>query len=438
MFDNIIPNKINGTRDFFGKELEKRNYLINKIVNVYKKYGFEELKTPIFEDINLLRNVYGDEGNKLMYKILKSGLENDDIVDYCKKHELEKNDNNNEDILHYLIDKCLRYDLTLPFMRYICNNYTNVNFPFKRYQVDTVFRADRPQKGRFREFYQCDIDIIGTDSLLCEVELLQIVVEVFKELGIKNYKIKLNNRSLLNDISKICGLDDNFTKFYILVDKIDKIGLEKFFEEIKKLNINDDKFNILKDIYNNNSNLEYLEDILKKNNIDLDNLNNLKDVYALLKTFKFNLKNVCIDFTLARGLGYYTGSIFEVVLEDINIGSVIGGGRYDYFANKLNDNNLKAIGLSFGIDRLLVALEELKLFPDEIHKKNRLLVLNTKNNKFDIDLIEKLREVYIVDYYYNGNDDIKKQMKFANKKEYNFVLIDNNIKDMSTGEQYEI
>ena len=428
MFEDIIPNKINGTRDFFGKELEKKNYLINKIVNIYKKYGFEELKTPIFEDINLLRNVYGDEGNKLMYKILKSGLEEKDV----------KNITNNDDILHNLVDKCLRYDLTLPFMRYVCNNFNNIIFPFKRYQVDSVFRADRPQKGRFREFYQCDIDIIGTDSLLCEIELLQVVAEVFKELGIKNYKIKLNNRGLLNDITKICDLEDNFTKFYILVDKIDKIGLEKFFEEIKNLNIKEDKFKILKDIYNNNSNLEYLGNIFIKNNINLDNLNNLKNVYDLLKNFNFDLKNIIIDFTLARGLGYYTDTIFEVILEDVKIGSVVGGGRYDYFAKKLNNDNLKAIGLSFGIDRLLVALEELNLFPNKINKKNRLLVLNTNNNIFNIDLINKLREDYIIDYYYNSNDDIKKQMKFANKKGYNYVLIDNNIKDMISGEQCQL
>ena len=428
MFEDIIPNKINGTRDFFGKELEKRNYLIDKIVNIYKKYGFEELKTPIFEDINLLRNVYGDEGNKLMYKILKSGLEEKDVKDIT----------NNDDILHNLVDKCLRYDLTLPFMRYICNNFNNIIFPFKRYQVDSVFRADRPQKGRFREFYQCDIDIIGTDSLLCEIELLQVVAEVFKELGIKNYKIKLNNRGLLNDITKICDLEDNFTKFYILVDKIDKIGLEKFFEEIKNLNIKEDKFKILKDIYNNNSNLEYLGNIFIKNNINLDNLNNLKNVYDLLKNFNFDLKNIIIDFTLARGLGYYTDTIFEVILEDVKIGSVVGGGRYDYFAKKLNNDNLKAIGLSFGIDRLLVALEELNLFPNKINKKNRLLVLNTNNNIFNIDLINKLREDYIIDSYYNSNDDIKKQMKFANKKGYNYVLIDNNIKDMISGEQCQL
>lgn len=428
MFEDIIPNKINGTRDFFGKELEKRNYLIDKIINIYKKYGFEELKTPVFEDINLLRNVYGDEGNKLMYKILKSGLEEKNVNDI----------KDNDDILHNLVDKCLRYDLTLPFIRYVCNNFNNIIFPFKRYQVDSVFRADRPQKGRFREFYQCDIDIIGSDSLLCEVELLQVITDIFKELCIKNYKIKLNNRGLLNDIAKICDLEDNFTKFYILVDKIDKIGLEKFFEEIKKLNIKDDKFEILKDIYNNNSNLEYLDDIFSKNNINLDNLNNLRDVYNLLKSFNFDLKNIIIDFTLARGLGYYTGTIFEVVLEDVKIGSVVGGGRYDYFAKKLNNDNLKSIGLSFGIDRLLVALEELNLFPNEINKKNRLLVLNTNNNTFNIDLINKLRKDYIIDYYYNPNDNIKKQMKFANKKGYNYVLIDNNIKDMTTGEQCQL
>jgi histidyl-tRNA synthetase len=363
-----------------------------------------------------------------MYKILRSGLEEKDVKDIS----------DSGDILHNLVDKCLRYDLTLPLIRYVCNNFNNIIFPFKRYQVQPVFRADRPQKGRFREFYQCDIEIIGTDSLLCEIELLQVVAEVFKELGIKNYKIKLNNRGLLNDITKICDLEDNFTKFYILVDKIDKIGLEKFFEEIKNLNIKEDKFEILKDIYNNNSNLEYLSDIFIKNNINLDNLNNLKNVYDLLKNFNFDLKNIIIDFTLARGLGYYTDTIFEVILEDVKIGSVVGGGRYDYFAKKLNNDNLKAIGLSFGIDRLLVALEELNLFPNKINKKNRLLVLNTNNNIFNVDLINKVREDYIIDYYYNPNDDIKKQMKFANKKGYNYVLIDNNIKDMISGEQCQL
>ena len=359
MFEDIIPSKINGTRDFFGKELEKRNYLIKTITDVYKRYGFEELKTPVFEDIKLLRNVYGDEGNKLMYKILRSGLEEKDV----------KGITDSDDILHNLVDKCLRYDLTLPLIRYVCNNFNNIIFPFKRYQVQPVFRADRPQKGRFREFYQCDIDIIGSDSLLCEVELLQIVVDVFKELGIKNYKIKLNNRGLLNDIANLCGLKDDFTKFYILVDKIDKIGLDKFFEEIKKLDIKDDKFTVLESIYKNNYNLKYLEDIFRNNNVNFDNLNNLKDVYNLLKSFNFNLEDIDIDFTLARGLGYYTGSIFEVIIEDVKIGSVVGGGRYNYFADKLDNDNLIGIGLSFGVDRLLVALDELDIFPNEINKK---------------------------------------------------------------------
>ena len=423
MFEDIIPSKINGTRDFFGKELEKRNYLIKTITDVYKRYGFEELKTPVFEDIKLLRNVYGDEGNKLMYKILRSGLEEKDVKDIS----------DSDDILHNLVDKCLRYDLTLPLIRYVCNNFNNIIFPFKRYQVQPVFRADRPQKGRFREFYQCDIDIIGSDSLLCEVELLQIVVDVFKELGIKNYKIKLNNRGLLNDIANLCGLKDDFTKFYILVDKIDKIGLEKFFEEIKKLDIKDDKFKVLESIYKNNYNLKYLEDIFRNNNVNFDNLNNLKDVYNLLKSFNFNLEDIDIDFTLARGLGYYTGSIFEVIIEDVKIGSVVGGGRYNYFADKLDNDNLIGIGLSFVVDRLLVALDELDIFPNEINKKKKLLVLNTNNNIFNVELINKLRREYIVDYYYNEEDDIKKQMKFANRKGYDYVLVNNNIKDMSTG-----
>ena len=423
MFEDIIPSKINGTRDFFGKELEKRNYLIKTITDVYKRYGFEELKTPVFEDIKLLRNVYGDEGNKLMYKILRSGLEEKDV----------KGITDSDDILHNLVDKCLRYDLTLPLIRYVCNNFNNIIFPFKRYQVQPVFRADRPQKGRFREFYQCDIDIIGSDSLLCEVELLQIVVDVFKELGIKNYKIKLNNRGLLNDIANLCGLKDDFTKFYILVDKIDKIGLDKFFEEIKKLDIKDDKFTVLESIYKNNYNLKYLEDIFRNNNVNFDNLNNLKDVYNLLKSFNFNLEDIDIDFTLARGLGYYTGSIFEVIIEDVKIGSVVGGGRYNYFADKLDNDNLIGIGLSFGVDRLLVALDELDIFPNEINKKKKLLVLNTNNNIFNVELINKLRREYIVDYYYNEEDDIKKQMKFANRKGYDYVLVNNNIKDMSTG-----
>jgi len=423
MFEDIIPSKINGTRDFFGKELEKRNYLIKTITDVYKRYGFEELKTPVFEDIKLLRNVYGDEGNKLMYKILRSGLEEKDV----------KGITDSDDILHNLVDKCLRYDLTLPLIRYVCNNFNNIIFPFKRYQVQPVFRADRPQKGRFREFYQCDIDIIGSDSLLCEVELLQIVVDVFKELNIKNYKIKLNNRGLLNDIANLCGLKDDFTKFYILVDKIDKIGLDKFFEEIKNLNIKDDKFNVLESIYKNNYNLKYLEDIFRNNNVNFDNLNNLKDVYNLLKSFNFNLEDIDIDFTLARGLGYYTGSIFEVIIEDVKIGSVVGGGRYNYFADKLDNDNLIGIGLSFGVDRLLVALDELDIFPNEINKKKKLLVLNANNNIFNVELINKLRREYIVDYYYNADDDIKKQMKFANRKGYDYVLVNNNIKDMSTG-----
>jgi histidyl-tRNA synthetase len=426
--------KVKGTRDFYGLDLLQRNYIISLLRDIYEKYNFEQLETPAFENMSLLKNVYGNENEKLLYKILNSGdcFQNVDLTTF-----------NSQEIIDTISKKCLRYDLTLPLIRYVSENKNKIIFPFKRYQIQPVWRADKPQKGRFREFYQCDVDIIGSDFILCEVELIQIIQDLLGRLNIKEYTIKLNHRRILTDFCQLLAIEDKCSDFCCLIDKIDKIGLEKFYEEIKIFNISKEKMALMQNIFTtdleNGEYLYFLKDIFLKNKISTKNIEEIKMFLDKIKLLKVKNKNIKIDFSLARGLIYYTGIIFEVCVKNINIGSIIGGGRYDYFARKLNMPELKGVGFSIGLDRLLVALNELGILKNQ-DEKTKILFIN-KDDDFDFEVIENLRREYTIEIYFDKNDDIKKQLKYADKKHFKYVIFYTSekyvVKNMLTGKQVE-
>ena len=423
----LLPGNLPGTKDFYGLDLEKLKYILKIISEVFEEFGYNELKTPCIESTELIKNAYGQECNKLIYKILNSG------IDY-KNIDIENLKESGDNLLS---KKFLLYDLTLPLIRYVYNNRNNIIFPFKRYQIQNVWRADRPQKGRYREFFQCDIDIVGSSSLLCELEQIQIISKAFNRLNIKNYKIRINSRKIINDISVLLGVSDRFTDFCIILDKIDKIGVDGVINELKPLINDNKKIDILKNILENRNNIEALKIEFKYANIADDNILNLETFVCQLSKVIKDYENIIIDFSLVRGLNYYTGIILEAVSEDINIGSIVGGGRYEYFSNHFGLKELNGFGISFGIYRIYTLLDELNLFNLPTRTKKRVLISNIEN-KIDFNTVEKLRDRFIVEYYYNESDDLKKQLKYANKLSFDYILINNEVKDLNTGVQVDV
>ena len=419
--------RVSGTRDFYGLSLEKRHVLTKIISEVYESYGYGCLETPALENISLLKNVYGHDNEKLLYRILNSG----ESLDFVNKII----------DIDTISDKCLRYDLTLPLIRYVVENKGDIIFPFKRWQLQPVWRGDRPQKGRFREFYQCDVDIVGTGSLMAEVEMIQIAIDVLQQLRICNYTIHINHRGVLYNISQLLGIEDSFLEFCRCLDKIDKCGLEEFFiRYLPSFNITQEKVQILKALLSckslNDDKIDMLQNVFEENKISLEAIGELKHILAHI-TFPDRIK---VDYTLSRGLDYYTGMIFEITVDDIQLGSVAGGGRYDYFSDKLSIPELRCVGFSFGVDRLLVAIDELCIsLPHD--NRERILFVNDHDD-FDHDIIQTLRGKYIVEVFLDNNVDLKHQLKFANKKKFDKVVFKYGnkyfIKDMFSGSQKEL
>ena len=432
----VFEKNVNGTRDLFGKNFYQREYIIETIKNVYKLHGFSPLETPTFEHLSTLLSMYGEESTKLIYKVLNSGnfLEDVDITN-----------ENYQSLANKICKKGLRYDLTVPLMRFVSNNYNEISFPFKRYQIQPVFRADRPQKGRYREFYQCDVDIVGSDSLLCEIEFLSIINEVFEKLRLSDFTIKINDRQLLSTLAKSLGVEvDNFDKFSTIIDKLDKVDFEKIKAELLELGLNENKCldlqNILQQSGDNKNKLKFIAEYFRKKGIDDDGLKNLNFIFE--NSPQEILGRVEVDFSLARGLAYYTGIIFEVKVNNVKIGSVAGGGRYHKFADVYENPHLKAVGMSFGIDRLVVGLDELKLFPDDDFCLTKILI--TDNGSHDIRFLYLLAKQFrnrgfSTEIFLEENTQLKKQLNFANKKNIPFVVIVNEndvvIKNMLRGGQ---
>ena len=434
-------NTPKGTRDFSSFELKKRDYLLNILKDCFKAFNFQEIQTPSFENLTTLTNKYGDEEDNLMFKILSSG-------DKIKKADTEalKNDKLTK-FSNSLSDKALRYDLTVPLSRFVFQNLNNLSFPFKRFQTQLVWRAERPQRGRYREFLQCDVDIIGKSNFLNEVECIKIYDTVFKRLSMPKVNLRINNRQILDGISQLMNLD-SANEIAPVLDKSDKIGYEGVIKMLTEMNISDSSINQLKFFLElKGSNQDKINSIRAKftsNNISIDGVDLLEKIINTSQKFNLNNVNLIFDLSLARGLSYYTGTIIEVSSPDeFNVGSIGGGGRYD---NLVQENNprLSGFGISFGFDRICLILDELNLFPNELDSSKSFLFLNFGLDKIGklLILIDKIREKNIACEIYPSDIKIKKQMDYANQKGINYVVIIGEdelknsifkIKDMSSG-----
>ena len=436
------PSIPKGTRDFGPDEMAKRNYIFNTIKNVYALYGFQQIETPAMETLHTLMGKYGDEGDKLLFKILNSG----DFLKSTTDEELLSR--NTLKLQTKVSEKGLRYDLTVPFARYVVMHREELQMPFKRYQIQPVWRADRPQKGRYREFYQCDADIVGSDSLLNEVELMQIIDTVFTKFGIR-VQIKINNRKILTGIAEVIGEQEKIVQITTAIDKLDKIGLDAVNVELEKEGLLKTSIEKLQPIIqlsgSNDEKLNTIAEVLANSEIGLKGVEEVRFILNTLK--QIELKNeIQLDLTLARGLNYYTGAIFEVKALDVEIGSITGGGRYDNLTGIFGMPNLSGVGFSFGADRIYDVLNALDLYPKESISNTQLLFINfgEKETNYVLPFVTKARQANIRTELFPDSVKMKKQMAYANAKHIPFVVLagDNEIeqgkvtlKNMTTGEQ---
>ena len=410
-----------GTRDFSPQTMRKRNYVFQKMKTTFGVFGFEQIETPSMEKLETLTGKYGEEGDQLIFKILKSG-------DFLSKALIDKS-TTSKSLTPQISDKALRYDLTVPFARYVAQNRNDIAFPFRRFQMQNVWRADRPQKGRFREFYQCDADIIGTTSLIAEIELVQLYDEVFDSLGLKNISIKINNRKILSGIAQVVGEEDKIIDITVALDKLDKIGEAKVKEEMYEKGISKDTIAKMDILFNldgtNSSKLMSLKDFLKDSDIGLKGVDELSQIVNQLEEIQLKCAILDIDVTLARGLNYYTGAIFEVEAKDVSIGSIGGGGRYDDLTGIFGFENMSGVGISFGFDRICIVLEALDLFPKFTEKGAQVLFVNFGKDEanYCLNLLKKLRSEGIKSEIYPSATKMKKQMQYADKKNVEYVLL---------------
>ena len=439
------PSLPKGTRDFSPEEMAKRNYIFDIIKDVYKLYGFKHIETPAMENLSTLMGKYGEEGDKLLFKILNSG----EFLKSMTEEDIKEN--NSAATANKISDKGLRYDLTVPFARYVVMHRNEITFPFKRFQIQPVWRADRPQKGRYREFFQCDADIVGSDSLLNEVELIQIIDKVFTQLGI-NVAIKLNNRKILSGIAEVIGEADKITDITVAIDKLDKIGLEKVNEELAEKNIPASAIEKLQPIIllegDESYKLEVLKTVLADSEIGLKGVEEIE--FILNKIALLELKNTLeLDLTLARGLSYYTGAIIEVESLDVAIGSITGGGRYDNLTGIFGLPNVSGVGISFGAERIYDVLNQLELFPENLTSGIDVMFVNfgDKEESHILPILDKLRSKGISTEIYPDAAKMKRQMTYANNTKAYFVAIvggneieENKItlKNMHSGDQQTV
>lgn len=439
------PSIPKGTRDFSPVEMAKRNYIFDTIRSVYSLYGFRQIETPAMETLQTLLGKYGEEGDKLLFRVLNSG-------DYLSKVTDEQlKDMNSVALSSKICEKGLRYDLTVPFARFVVMHRDEIQLPFKRYQIQPVWRADRPQKGRYREFYQCDADIVGSDSLLNEVELVQIMDTVFQRLGIR-VQIKINNRKLLSGIAEIVGEADKIVDITVAIDKLDKIGLDKVNEELRADGISEEAIAKLQPVISlsgtNAEKLQTMGNFLADSEIGMKGIEELR--FILEVAGKVELKNeLQLDLTLARGLNYYTGAIFEVKALDAPMGSITGGGRYDNLTGIFGMPGISGVGISFGADRIYDVLNTLNLYPKEITTNTQVLFINfgEKEAEYCLPILCKARENGIRTELFPDSAKMKKQMSYANANNIPFVVLagDNEmqsgvvtLKNMETGEQKQV
>ncbi len=436
------PSIPKGTRDFTPDEMVKREYIFDTIRSVFKRFGYQPIETPAMENLSTLLGKYGEEGDKLLFKILNSG----DYIDKVGEDILRRASTN--EITPFISEKGLRYDLTVPFARFVVQHRNEITFPFKRYQIQPVWRADKPQKGRYREFYQCDVDVIGSDSLLNEVELVQIIDEVFNKLGV-SHTIKLNNRKVLYGIAESLGATGLFMTLTVAIDKLDKIGIGNVKKELEEGGLDREAIVRVEEILNftgpTTEKFRFLEEKLKSSETGLKGIREMETVFRHVDSLEPGAR-VEFDLTLARGLNYYTGAIFEVVSNDVAIGSICGGGRYDDLTGIFGMPGVSGVGVSFGADRIYDVMTERRLFPEDASSTTRVFLVNfgVEEQQYCMKLLGRLRMSGINAELYPEPAKMKKQMSYANNKKIpHVVLIGENemrsgtitVKDMASGEQ---
>lgn len=439
------PSIPKGTRDFSPVEMVKRNYIFDTIKDVFQLYGFMPIETPSMENLSTLMGKYGEEGDKLLFKVLNSG----DFLSKVRDEHLHER--NSAKLTTKISEKGLRYDLTVPFARYVVQHRNDINFPFKRYQIQPVWRADRPQKGRYREFYQCDVDVIGSNSLLNEVELIQIVDEVYRRLQL-NVVVKLNNRKILAGIAELIGEADKMIDITVAIDKLDKIGLENVNKELAEKGIPQEAIDTLQPIIllsgTNDEKLAKLKELLADSEVGMKGIEELETVFNYLAALKVETE-VELDLTLARGLNYYTGAIFEVKSKDMEFGSITGGGRYDDLTGIFGLKDVSGVGISFGADRIYDVLEQMDEFPKDTTETTKVMFVNfgEKEEMFCLPILAQLRANGIKAEIFPASQKMKKQMTYANNKNIPFVIMVGesemeeglvSLKDMESGEQVKL
>ncbi|MES2828579.1 MAG: histidine--tRNA ligase [Bacteroidota bacterium] len=448
---NIKPSLAKGTRDFSPQEMIKRNYIFDTIKKVFKKYGYSEIQTPAMENLSTLTGKYGDEGDKLIFKILNSG-------DYLSKaHAGHLAEMNSNALTSSISEKALRYDLTVPFARYVVMHQNEITLPFKRFQVQPVWRADRPQRGRYREFYQCDADVVGSSSLINEAEFVLIYQEALKGLGMRDFTIKLNNRKILSGIAEIIGKPELIIDMTVAIDKLDKVGLDGVSKELIERGFSTDDIEKLKPVIllqgTNKQKLESLRNTLASSSIGMAGVEEIETVFTFVEEMLIGDDSLTpvleLDITLARGLNYYTGCIFEVKTNEVSMGSIGGGGRYDDLTGMFGLKGLTGVGISFGADRIYDVLQELNLFPEYAQEGTKVLISNFDSNaeKFGLPILQRLRKQEISAELYPASSKVKKQLAYADTKAIPFVLLIGSeemntgfltLKDMKSGQQFKL
>ena len=417
------PRISKGTRDFLPGDVQKREYIFGVMRSIFRKYGYQAIETPSIELTSTLMGKYGDEGDRLIFRILNSG-------EKVTKADIEALKNNRlAQFVNSISEKALRYDLTVPFARFVVQHQNDLSFPFKRYQIQSVWRSDRPQHGRYQEFTQCDIDVVGSDSLLYEVECIQIFDEVLSGLKLPGFAIKINNRKILSGIAQKSGADDHLITIVTAIDKLDKIGEQGVISELKQKNVPISAINILQPLLTfSGSNAEKMKrmwDFLEGSEIGMSGMNELQQVLDHISELGLHRGRLEFDMTLARGLNYYTGAIFEVTVDDVKMGSICGGGRYDDLTAQFGLKDVSGIGISFGADRIYDVLNELDLFPNSTESSISYLLLNFGGEDMisSLDLAQKIRQKGIDCELYPSNVKIQKQLKYADARKARFVIM---------------
>lgn len=444
------PSIPKGTRDFGPVQMARRNFIFATIRDTFTKYGFAPIETPAMEGLTTLTGKYGEEGDQLIFKILNNG----DFLSKADQTALEEK--NSKKLAFSISKKALRYDLTVPFARFVVMNQNDISFPFKRYQIQPVWRGDRPGKGRYQEFFQCDADVIGTTSLICEVELIQIFDEALTNLGVPDFTIKLNNRKILAGLAELGGAGEHMGQITIAIDKLDKIGLEKVMEELVNRGVPQVAIDVVaefltkqNDDSTNNEKLDWLAEKFEGVEVGQKGVKELREVIDLVDELGLRSAKLSLDLTLARGLDYYTGAIFEVAANGVSIGSICGGGRYDDLTGIFGLPNVSGVGISFGADRIYDVLEELDLFPQSAASVPQALFINfgEKEARYCLKTIKSLRGKGLACELYPSSAKMNKQMKYANDRGYPFVIMVGSremesgvllVKDMTTGDQANI